>query len=256
MAKRWTEEDEDFLREYYPIEGAKACAEVLDRTEGAIRHKAEKLNIKFIRKDLWSDEEVKVLIKHYSIEGLKYCVNILGKSSSSVIHKANRLKLYTKCAGNIFKTTEKYKEELKNTEFEVLEEYKGSHKKILHKHKICGYIWAAEPSNILQGYGCPNCANYGFQPNKPAQLYFIYFKELNLYKIGITNNFDRRKKEFGYISEIIQIKDFKLGSEAYILEQKILKELKPFLVNTGKLKSGNTETLFEPPLNSILDMLK
>lgn len=45
-----------------------------------------------------------------------------------------------------------------NSNVSVIEEYKGSTIKILHKCKKCNNIWMARPANILQGNGCPKCA--------------------------------------------------------------------------------------------------
>ena len=63
------------------------------------------------------------------------------------------------CAGNKRKTTEEYKEELSNINpnIEVLEEYVNATTTILHKCKIDGHEWYAEPCNILSGCGCPEC---------------------------------------------------------------------------------------------------
>lgn len=56
-------------------------------------------------------------------------------------------------------THEMYVERLKdkNPNIEVFEEYKGMHTKIKHRCRLDGFIWEAEPSNILQGKGCPEC---------------------------------------------------------------------------------------------------
>lgn len=65
-----------------------------------------------------------------------------------------------KCARNMKKTHEEYKQELfmKNPDIEVMENYMGMNKSILHRCKIDGYIWPARPSNILYGStGCPCC---------------------------------------------------------------------------------------------------
>lgn len=58
------------------------------------------------------------------------------------------------------KTHEKYVAELliKNPNIKVLEKYIGGHIPILHKCKKCGHEWKAQPSSILDGRGCPECA--------------------------------------------------------------------------------------------------
>lgn len=64
-----------------------------------------------------------------------------------------------KCAGNLKKTTDSYIKEVNdvNANIEVLEEYINAKTPILHKCKIDGYKWLAQPTNVLTGYGCPQC---------------------------------------------------------------------------------------------------
>lgn len=59
------------------------------------------------------------------------------------------------------KTHEQYVEELKslNPNIIVLEQYVGANTSILHKCSIHNTEWMAQPTNILQGKGCPDCAN-------------------------------------------------------------------------------------------------
>lgn len=59
------------------------------------------------------------------------------------------------------KTHEEYVEEVfaTNSNIEILGEYINSHVKILHKCKVCSCEWDAFPINILNGSGCPTCAN-------------------------------------------------------------------------------------------------
>jgi len=44
---RYTPEEDNLLYEFYPIEGSKICAEVLDRSTDSIRHRAKFLGIKY-----------------------------------------------------------------------------------------------------------------------------------------------------------------------------------------------------------------
>jgi hypothetical protein len=57
------------------------------------------------------------------------------------------------------KTTQEFKNEmlLVNPNIEVLGEYKGCKQKILVKNKICNHEWRSQPSNLLNGCGCPKC---------------------------------------------------------------------------------------------------
>ncbi len=51
-----------------------------------------------------------------------------------------------------------------------------------------GHIWKAQIANRRNGTGCPSCAVSGFDPNKPAFLYFIDHFDLEMFQIGITND--------------------------------------------------------------------
>lgn len=59
------------------------------------------------------------------------------------------------------KTQEEYVVEVAiiNPNIEVVGEYIDSKTSILHKCKVDGYEWYARPTNILNGRGCPECAN-------------------------------------------------------------------------------------------------
>ena len=51
-----------------------------------------------------------------------------------------------------------------------------------------GHIWKAQIANRRNGAGCPSCAVSGFDPNKPAFLYFVDHFDLEMFQIGITND--------------------------------------------------------------------
>lgn len=57
------------------------------------------------------------------------------------------------------KTTEQFKEDLiaKGIKYVPLDEYVDANTKIRFKCNECGHIWAARPTNILSGRGCPSC---------------------------------------------------------------------------------------------------
>lgn len=65
-----------------------------------------------------------------------------------------------KCAGILKKTHEQYLEDVSilNPYIEVIEEYINACTPILHRCKIDGNEWMAQPTNILSGKGCPVCA--------------------------------------------------------------------------------------------------
>ena len=65
-----------------------------------------------------------------------------------------------KCSGKAKKTTEEFKQEMKeiNSDIEILGEYVNSRTKIKVRCKIDGYEWEVTPNGLLSGYGCKKCA--------------------------------------------------------------------------------------------------
>jgi hypothetical protein len=153
------------------------------------------------------------------------------------------------CYGNFKrkKTTEDYKLELvsKNINYKCMEPYINARFPILHSCSE-GHEWLIRPDNILRGDGCPSCASYGFDPNKPATLYYVKIssKYLTYYKIGITNNLEKRfQAERDKVIKVLLTENFDLGIDAREKEQKLLSLHKEQRVkHSGFLKSrGNTE---------------
>lgn len=66
-----------------------------------------------------------------------------------------------KCFRNFPFTTEEYKKkvyDLVEDEYEVLEDYKNNHTKILMKHNICNHIYRVRPNDFLGRHvRCPQC---------------------------------------------------------------------------------------------------
>ena len=67
----------------------------------------------------------------------------------------------------------------------------GSDKKVAWRCEL-GHRWAALVGERNSGKGCPTCATFGFDPNKPSFLYFLDHFDLHMYQIGITNFPDDR----------------------------------------------------------------
>ena len=146
------------------------------------------------------------------------------------------------CSKYKLMTTEKYKEQIKNLSFLVIDKYKGGEIKIKHQCLKCEHIWKAKPGNIKTGYGCPACsANktaYEKYKDVPTWLYYIFIPSKNLYKIGVS--MDRNGGTHGrYKREKFQIKVlreelFTDGYEAYKLEQKIIQVNKQYAWSPSK----------------------
>lgn len=88
--KKWREEENNILREYYPIEGLKVADRLSGRTKGAIRNQAKKLGI--IRKNLnWTESEEAILEKYYVREKGNVYKRLRGRSKSACVTHAQIL---------------------------------------------------------------------------------------------------------------------------------------------------------------------
>ena len=192
----------------------------------------------------WSAQEVKDLKLGVSI-GLpvKEIASILNRTYSATRARMSILGLKSSCTrgGYSRKSHETYEAELPKS-IQVLEGYVDTKTKILHRHS-CGHEWRVRPNHILRGRGCPKCAKYGFNTEKPAIAYLIQFNALSIYKVGVTNrNIKDRFSDEPQPYEVVLERYFEKGSKAKELETIWLSNLKPFLYNTNELKDGNTET--------------
>lgn len=156
-----------------------------------------------------------------------------------------------KCSTNTFKTHKQYEYELFENEIDAnpIEQYSGANTPILHEC-INGHIWKVSPSALLnRKRGCPSCSTSGFNESKSARLYLISFEYDNkvFYKVGITNRTvqERYSEESWEDLKISIVWEalYTLGRDAKEEEKKLLNTYSMFKVNTGVLKSGNTETL-------------
>lgn len=102
------------------------------------------------------------------------------------------------------------------------------------------------------GNGCPQCANISRSivlrkvvNMKKSYLYYVYFKELNLWKIGVTSNIAYRFNGELYKPIHLHIIPYPTGVQAYYIEDR-LKELFNDLRYQGTKvlkRKGNTELL-------------
>jgi len=246
---KWEEDEIDFMR--VALEEGwthKDIANELSRTSIAIKTKASRLALISKNNQKKTTEDYKkqlpediIVLEVYINKNTKIlhehsCGFIWDVAPTNVLAGHN----CPNCAGNAKKTTAEYIKQMPDNII-LLDEYINTHTRIKHKHS-CGFIWNTSPHSILEGKGCPSCAAGGFKDDISAVTYCVYFPEYDLYKFGISNNFLQRFKQFGSIPEIIFIREFKLGLEARELEKEWSQNVDHLKVNTGLLKSGNTET--------------
>ncbi len=107
---------------------------------------------------------------------------------------------------------------------------------------VHGSFWQL-PTVHLRGCGCPDCAYYGFNPLKPAILYYMKHLLTGYYKSGITNRtlrqrFGGRLKEF----QVIDVQEFQVGGAAYKREQELLLEYSEHRITlVSFIGNGGTE---------------
>ncbi len=190
----------------------------------------------------WTKVEEEFLSVNYPDKGSRYCAENLNRTLKSVSDKARRLglKVVEPCKAKK-RTTEEYNIEIQNSGCKAIEEYINNHTPILHRCRE-GHTWKTGPDSILKGSGCPSCASYRFDLEKPAILYFVSFAG-EFYKLGITNKSVSARFAGDWQKHGMKLEwsiNFPTGLEAKELETKLLSSIDKF--NTGLLKRGNTET--------------
>ena len=237
MRKEWTQQDTNMLSSLYE-EGKtrKEIGIILNRSESSIKNKCFILGLNNTKNTIykrWTTEEDKLLELY-----LKKCMTykeistLLDRTDKTCKLRAYKLQItYTNSYFWLTTDVNKLKELIKD---------KKSYKEI--SITINKSISAIEHKVFEYKLDYVNSSSGGFQPLKPGYVYCVYFKELNLYKIGISNNYKERLRSFGYRAELIYVLYFEEGNDAVKVEKQYLNNINHLKVNTGLLVSGNTET--------------
>lgn len=88
---RWTYEEEEQLRKYYPLYGGHYCARLLGRTVGAIRIRGRDLGVQTGKSRRWSQKEIALLKKKMSRRSTPELMAMLGRTRDAVLMKAREL---------------------------------------------------------------------------------------------------------------------------------------------------------------------
>lgn len=116
--------------------------------------------------------------------------------------------------------------------------------------QICSFEWRAQPSALARGTSCPCCAPCGFNPSKPAHLYYLRVVDngQTYWKVGITGKAIKYRYFGSDMKKITVLYSylFENGQHAYVAEQNILKMYKDYrVVGIDVLRGrGNTEIFF------------
>lgn len=221
---KWTKEEEQFLTDNYS-NGPTYCAKKLSRSYQSVQLKALKLNLTKTKAG-WSNQEEQFLTDNYAEHGPKYCAEKLNRTYNAVTLKANRLNLQ---APN-------YNKQYLEEEEQFLIENYAEH----------GPAYCAEKLNRTYQAMTMQAIKLNLQANTKYNsniVYLVYFPDFFLYKVGITNNIERRIKRFGQPCVILKTQECE-PKEAIEIERKLLKSVT--LINTGALNNGNTETFMQP----------
>lgn len=105
------------------------------------------------------------------------------------------------------------------------------------------------PHSILKGYACPICGaerkDYAKRRNlqDPAMVYFIYFYDIGLWKLGVTTtSIARRYSNEPEKYTTIFMLPVETAEIAYSIEEQLLKDFSEFkYTGNNVLKSGNSE---------------
>jgi hypothetical protein len=229
----WEEQEEEDLKLGVSLGLTdKQLAEILGKTDSSIRSKKQRLLLNLDSYRGWTQEEIEYLNKYYEIEGPKYCANALNRTSKSCAKKAEKLglkRVYWTDAEVTF---------LKENYLE-----KGATFCATELRKSFG-----STARKAERLGLLSSCKGGKKGGGPCFLYLISFPSECLYKIGITDNLQRRKSEFGSLDScFIYTKKCETRAVARSLEIETLKAVQKYMINTGVLNNGNTETFSMSP---------
>ena len=257
---KWYTKEEDSLIKLFLKEGCaqKEIGELIGRSRSSIEHRIAilKLNGKKIKlktheqykKDLAEKCPTMIVLEEYKgamIKILHKCLICSKEYKTKPNDKLNGSACKF-CAGKGLKTNDQYVSELKEkcSSMKVLETYISNRVPILHRCNKCKAEYKVMPESKLKGYACKVCSPlYGIRHEEPGILYLVYFYDIDLYKYGITNyTTEKRLKYIGYEYNLIFERNYIFGIDALYQEHQWSKNVQHLKVNTGLLKSGNTET--------------
>ena len=89
--KPWTEEEDNIIKKYFPIENRNVYKRLLNRTKEAVGHRAKKLGL--VTRIYWTKEEDEILKKYYLVEGQLVHKRLIDKTEKQCISRAHTLGL-------------------------------------------------------------------------------------------------------------------------------------------------------------------
>ena len=226
---KWTEEDIEILTDNYLEYGPQWCADVLDRTCGAVQAKASRLALS-VHQRYWTKEDTDILVTNYMVKGAEWCAKVLKRTCPAIYHKAEKLNL-----GETKQSVSWSEEEVTFIQDNYPDKGVSFCANSLNR-SYSSVAGKAQKSGIITSISRGN-------PDIPTFFYLIdILCEPDLYKVGITSNISSRMNKFGTNVRILKTIEYPNRREAFEKEQEMLKILNKYLENTGILTAGNTET--------------
>ena len=117
------------------------------------------------------------------------------------------------------------------------------------------------PENHLNGSICTYCMNIerGYRQryqrlNTEATLYFVYFKEYDLFKLGVTVDLSKRFNGEPHKPEVLFSKVYDHEAQAYLVETQLFKKFYQFMYKGEPVltRKGNTELLVSNILEALI----
>jgi Zn finger protein HypA/HybF involved in hydrogenase expression len=133
----------------------------------------------------------------------------------------------------------------------LIDEYITSSTKVLFRCDK-NHEWMSTMNNVLRNHGCPECTEYGINPNFPTYFYVLKFD--TFVKYGITTNLKRRLGEHSSAGsyEIVMTHLFNNGKSARMIENKIKTMFVSFDNARHRMSNGFTETVNSEHLDRLL----
>lgn len=122
-------------------------------------------------------------------------------------------------------------------------------------------VFYQTPKNHLKGSICTYCMNLerGYRRrykrlNREATLYFVYFKEYDLFKLGVTVDIVKRFNGESNKPEILFSKMYEHEAQAYLIETQLLRQFSCHMYKGTPVLSrkGNTELLVADILEELI----
>ena len=250
--QKWTKEEVEFLTENYSENGKEFCATKLARPSASVAMKASRLKLKITenRKSISSGRKSpEQYLK--DLEGTNYkALEPYKLSSTPIMHEhlicGHRWKASPNNVLDRLVGCPSCKRTWTSSDEEDLKEFYPGLGAVAIAEILDRSVTSVTNKAWRLGVQSEVVVDYAKIENHPTAVYLLHVPSLDLYKVGITCNIERRLASLEIDTVLLDSRFFNTRKEARVKESEILELIKPYLHNTGELKSGNTETFICP----------